>query len=95
VNYFNKIQGFAPVRLEITSFGKALKSYKKRTSLSSMSETSAPLLGNRKLTREKRNQPMTMLPASVAAIGGFDKKMASYEFTDPDKGISSITHTRK
>lgn len=93
-DYFNKIQGTDPVRIDITEDGEALNKYKKRTSNASMNETTVqPIPDNTRTIRDKRNQPMTLLPAALAASGALDKEMASYEFTNPATGASAITYT--
>jgi len=55
-NYFNKIQGFNPVRIEITKDGEALQNYKKLTNLSSMTESSTPVVSNIRAKRDRRNR---------------------------------------
>ncbi len=78
-DYFDKIQGFDPVRVDITKLGKTKDNYWKR--VSDDADAEAIINGiddNIREGRDKRNQTMTLLPAELAQFGALDRQLLSY-----------------
>jgi hypothetical protein len=72
-NYYEKIQGLDPVRMEIDNKGKAYARYQRRTSLANDSETvnEDPVnRGNRRQSREARTQTFSFLTFEKAKVAG-------------------------
>ncbi len=97
--YYDRIQGVDPVRIDITKGGVANNMYK-RMNTSSGNESNKPIQGNSRSydSRERRNLAMSFLTAEEAANAGIQKEMESYELnggiSDPQK-ISRIGDGRQ
>jgi hypothetical protein len=77
--YYNKIQGVDPVRIEITANGYANNTYKRMNPLSG-NESDKAIPGNSRKydSREKRNLVFSFLTAKEASVAGILKKMETY-----------------
>lgn len=94
-DYFEKIQGFDPVRINITQTGRATEQYWRRTAANPTNETVVnPIQDNKRTTRAKRNQPMTLLPAGLAQYGALDKELISYEVNNVNGMVTTSPKQR-
>jgi hypothetical protein len=88
--YFDKIQGLDPVRLDITKEG-AKSSYMRRKD---DAEKAAPVKSNFRNKRERKNEPVTTLTADDATGVGLEQKIKYYEMNSPmGAPISQINRT--
>jgi len=93
-DYFNKIEGFDPVRIDITKSGKTKDNYWKRTTGNSGETIVSNFDDNIRENRDKRNQPMTMLPAELAQYGALDKQLINYSVNQPDGTVYTTSENR-
>jgi hypothetical protein len=88
--YFEKIQGLDPVRLDITKEG-ATNSYQRRTD---NGEAARPVKSNYRTKRERKNEPVTTLTADDAKQVGLEKNIKYYQMNaQMDPATSSISRT--
>jgi len=92
-NYFDKIQGFDPVRIEITKMGKTKNNYWKRTPYNNNETLVNSFDNNKRTIRDKRNQTMTLLPAGLAQYGALDRQLIDYDI-DLGGGVTSTPEDR-
>ena len=92
-DYFTKIQGFNPTRVDIEQPGRTTQNYLRNISNNTVTEVAAPIAGNERVKREIRNQPMSMLTAEHAAEGGVDKEIVSYNINGSPLASGSVEHT--
>ncbi len=78
-NYFQQIQGFDPVRIQLNegNEGGMVAGYLRRN-ISSASEISSNMLDNRRAGRAHRNQVFSFLTADEASKAGVETQMDSY-----------------
>jgi len=72
-DYFDKIQGWDPVRIKIDKDGYAYKKY-----IRDNSPRETDIISNKRVSREKRNQSFSFLTAEQAQYGSLEKKISYY-----------------
>ncbi|MDR1678346.1 MAG: hypothetical protein LBR81_01020 [Prevotellaceae bacterium] len=91
-HYFDKMQGFDPIRITLNRDGGMEKNYSKHSN--SFANTTTQITGNKRDSRERRNQTMSYLTAEEAQKFGLEKTMYSYKAYGTTAGADTTSISR-